>query len=89
MTKKKADNQNVAGKEGVIEEPINSATESNENANMTDEKGDDADTVAEAPAVEEVDWKDKYLRLQAVQAPVCLSRLLSGLESFLPREIAQ
>ncbi|MBR6656314.1 MAG: nucleotide exchange factor GrpE [Alistipes sp.] len=65
MTKKKADNQNVAEKEGVIEEPINPATESNENANMTDEKGDDADTVAEAPAVEEVDWKDKYLRLQA------------------------
>ncbi|MBQ5648299.1 MAG: nucleotide exchange factor GrpE [Alistipes sp.] len=65
MTKKKADNQNVAEKEGVIEEPIDSATENDKNANMADEKGEGDDTVSEAPAVEEVDWKDKYLRLQA------------------------
>ncbi len=65
MTKKTTENQNVEEKEVVVEDAATPTPESEADANMADEKEQDADTVAEAPKVEETDWKDKYLRLQA------------------------
>ena len=65
MTKKQADNQIVEEKEGFAEGAENPAAESDANANMAEEAEASADTVAEEPKVEEIDWKDKYLRLQA------------------------
>ena len=65
MTKKQADNQIVEEKEGFAEGAENPAAESDANANMAEEAEASADTVAEEPKVEEIDWKDKCLRLQA------------------------
>ena len=66
MTKKTSENQNVEEKESVVEETTASTNNSNANANMADEKEQDADTVTEeSPKAEEVDWRDKYIRLQA------------------------
>ena len=65
MTKKKIDNQNIDEKEGVVEEGANPTVENDANANMAEEGEASADTVAEEPKAEEIDWKDKYLRLQA------------------------
>ena len=66
MTKKQAENQAVEEKEVVVEESATATNEGEANANMTEEQAQCADTVAEeAPKVEEIDWKDKYLRLQA------------------------
>lgn len=73
MTKKQADNQIVEEKEGFVEGEGYPNCEGEPCANMAEEAEESADTVAEeqkteneeAPKVEEVDWKDKYLRLQA------------------------
>ena len=65
MTKKQADNQNVEEKEVFVEGEGTPNGESEPCANMADEQEAAADTVAEEPKVEEIDWKDKYLRLQA------------------------
>ena len=65
MTNKTSENQTVEEKEGVVEEGATTATENEANANMAEEAEASADTVAEEPKVEEIDWKDKYLRLQA------------------------
>ena len=65
MTQKKIDNQNIDEKEGVVEEGANPTVENDANANMAEEGEASADTVAEEPKAEEIDWKDKYLRLQA------------------------
>ena len=66
MTKKQAENQVVEEKEVVVEESATATNEGEANANMSEEQAQCADTVAEeAPKVEEIDWKDKYLRLQA------------------------
>ncbi len=65
MKKQGTDNQNVEEKETVVDEAATSTNEGDANANMTDDKESETDTVAEEPKVEEIDWKDKYLRLQA------------------------
>ena len=66
MKKKGTENQNVEEKERVVDEAATPTNGGEENANMTEEKEQEADTVAEeAPKAEEVDWRDKYLRLQA------------------------
>ena len=65
MTKKTAENQTVEEKEVVVEETANPTAENDANANMAEENEAATDTVAEEPKVEEIDWKDKYLRLQA------------------------
>ena len=66
MNKQKTENQSVEEKEVVVEETATSTNEGNANANMAEEQAQGADTVAEeAPKVEEIDWRDKYLRLQA------------------------
>ena len=73
MTKKQADNQVVEEKEGFVEGEGYPNCEGEPCANMAEEAEESADTVAEAsvaekeeaPKVEEIDWKDKYLRLQA------------------------
>ncbi len=71
MTKENIENQNIDEQEGVVEEGATPATENDTNANMAEENEGETDTVAEAqaaeeaPKVEEIDWKDKYLRLQA------------------------
>ena len=65
MTKKQADNQVVEEKEGIVEETANPTAENDANVNMAEEEQQNADTVAEEPKAEEIDWKDKYLRLQA------------------------
>lgn len=65
MTKKTAENQTVEEKEVVVEETANPTAENDANANMAEENEAAADTVAEEPKAEEIDWKDKYLRLQA------------------------
>ena len=66
MNKQKAENQSVEEKEVVVEETATSTNEGDTNANMAEGEEQGADTVAEAaPKVEEIDWRDKYLRLQA------------------------
>jgi molecular chaperone GrpE len=65
MTKKQADNQNVEEKEVFVEGEGTPNCEGEPCANMSEEQEAAADTVAEEPKVEEIDWKDKYLRLQA------------------------
>ena len=70
MTKKQAENQVVEEKEGFVEGQDCPNGEGEPCANMAEENEAAADTVAEeqkieAPKVEEIDWKDKYLRLQA------------------------
>ena len=66
MKKKGTENQNVEEKESVIEETAASTNEGGTNANMAEETEQATDTVSEeAPKAEEVDWRDKYLRLQA------------------------
>ena len=70
MTKKQAENQVVEEKEGFVEGQGCPNGEGEPCANMAEENEAAADTVAEeqkveAPKIEEIDWKDKYLRLQA------------------------
>ena len=73
MTKKKAENQVVEEKEGFVEGDGYPNCEGEPCANMAEEAEATADTVAEEPAdekeeapkAEEIDWRDKYLRLQA------------------------
>ena len=65
MTKKRAENQTVEEKEVVVEDTATATPNAETDANMAEEKEQGADTVAEEPKVEEIDWKDKYLRLQA------------------------
>jgi molecular chaperone GrpE len=66
MNKQKTENQSVEEKEVVVEETATSTNKGDANANMAEEQAQGADTVAEeAPKVEEIDWRDKYLRLQA------------------------
>ena len=67
MTKETVENQVVEEKEVFVEGEGNPNCEGEPCANMAEEN-EGADTVAEeqeAPKVEEVDWRDKYLRLQA------------------------
>ncbi len=69
MTKKTSENQVVEEKEGFVEGEGYPNCEGEPCANMAEEENGDADTVTEEqpaePKAEEVDWKDKYLRLQA------------------------
>ena len=76
MTKKTAENQVVEEKEGFVEGEGYPNCEGEPCANMADEEQPQTDTVAEennneeqaeeeAPKVEEIDWKDRYIRLQA------------------------
>ena len=70
MTKKTAENQVVEEREGFAQGEGYPNCEGEPCANMAEENEAAADTVAEeqkveAPKVEEIDWKDKYLRLQA------------------------
>ena len=71
MTKKTSENQNVEEREGVVGAEGTPNCEGEGCANMADDENKGADTVteeteeAEAPKAEEVDWRDKYLRLQA------------------------
>ena len=65
MTKKTSENQVVDEKDGVVEETTAQSADATTNANMADETETSTDTVAEEPSVEEIDWKDRYIRLQA------------------------
>ena len=65
MTTKTAENQFVEEKEGFVEGEGCPNCEGEPCANMTEDEEQGADTVAEEPKVEEVDWRDKYIRLQA------------------------
>ena len=65
MTKKTSENQVVDEKDGVVEETTAQSADATANANMADETEASTDTVAEEPSVEEIDWKDRYIRLQA------------------------
>ena len=65
MTKKTSENQVVDEKDGVVEETTAQSADATTNANMADETEASTDTVAEEPSVEEIDWKDRYIRLQA------------------------
>ena len=69
MTKKQADNQIVEEKEGFVDGENYPNCEGESCANMAEEEQAPADTMAEekpaAPTADEIDWKDKYLRLQA------------------------
>ncbi len=75
MTKKTADNQVVEEREGFVDGEGYPNCEGEPCANMAEEMKDETDTVAEeqaeeqtaeeAPKVEEIDWKDRYIRLQA------------------------
>lgn len=66
MKKETTDNQIVEEKEGLVEGEGCPNGEGESCANMAEEDKAATDTVAEeAPKVEEIDWKDKYLRLQA------------------------
>ena len=65
MTKKTSENQVVDEKDGVVEETTAQSADATANANMADETETSTDTVAEEPKVEEIDWKDRYIRLQA------------------------
>ena len=65
MTKETAENQVVEEKDVFVEGEGNPNCEGEPCANMAEEQEAAAETVAEEPKVEEIDWKDKYLRLQA------------------------
>ena len=65
MTKKTAENQTVEEREGFAEGEGYPNCEGEPCANMAEETNEAADTVAEEPKVEEIDWKDKFMRLQA------------------------
>ena len=66
MKKKGTENQSVEEKESVVEETAASTNDGGANANMAEETEQTTDTVSEeAPKAEEIDWRDKYLRLQA------------------------
>ena len=74
MTKKNAENQVVEEKEGFAGGDGYPNCEGEPCANMADETKDETDTVAEeqteeqteeTPKTEEIDWKDRYIRLQA------------------------
>ena len=79
MTKKTAENQVVEEKEGFLDGEGYPNCEGEPCANMAEEAKDETDTVAEesvaaeqaqeqaqeAPKVEDIDWKDRYIRLQA------------------------
>ena len=65
MTKKTSENQVVDEKDGVVEETTAQSADATTNANMADETETSTDTVAEEPKVEEIDWRDRYIRLQA------------------------
>ena len=70
MTKKTAENQIVEEREGFVEGEAYPNCEGEPCANMAEEQSE-TDTVAEdqkseeTPKAEEIDWKDKYIRLQA------------------------
>ena len=70
MNKKTAKNQVIDEKEGFVEGEGYPNCEGEPCANMAEEQPE-TDTVAEeqkseeAPKAEEIDWKDKYIRLQA------------------------
>ena len=64
----KTENQTINEKEEVLDEQETTSCDEGSCANMAEEEQPKADTVSEeneAPAVEEIDWKDKYIRLQA------------------------
>ena len=66
MKKQGTENQNVEEKESVVGENATSTNEGGADANMAEQTEQTTDTVSEeAPKVEEIDWRDKYLRLQA------------------------
>ena len=71
MKTKKTENQQVDEKAGFVEGDGYPNCEGEPCANMADENQQSADTVAEepksedTPKAEEVDWRDKYIRLQA------------------------
>ena len=66
MKKKGTENQNVEEKESIVEETATSTNEGATDANMAEEAEQATDTVSEeSPKVEEIDWRDKCLRLQA------------------------
>ena len=65
MTTKTSENQTVEEREGFVEGEGYPNCEGEPCANMAEEENSGADTVAEAPKAEEVDWRDKYIRLQA------------------------
>ena len=70
MNKKIAENQVIDEKESFVEDEGCPNCEGEPCANMAEEKPE-TDTVAEeqkadeTPKVEDIDWKDKYIRLQA------------------------
>ena len=64
----KTENQTINEKEEVLDEQETTSCDEGSCANMAEEEQPKADTVSEeneAPAVEEIDWRDKYIRLQA------------------------
>ena len=65
MTTKTSENQTVEEREGFVEGEGYPNCEGEPCANMAEEENGGADTVAGAPKAEEVDWRDKYIRLQA------------------------
>jgi molecular chaperone GrpE len=65
MKKETAENQVVEEKEGFVEGEGCPNNESEPCDKMAEDTESSTDTVAEEPKVEEIDWKDKYLRLQA------------------------
>ena len=71
MTKKTAENQVVEEKEGFAQGEGYPNCEGEPCANMADDQEPATDTVAEEqtaeedPKAEEIDWKDRYIRLQA------------------------
>ena len=73
MKTKKTENQQVDEKAGFVEGEGYPNCEGEPCANMADENQQSADTVAEepksesedTPKAEEIDWRDKYIRLQA------------------------
>lgn len=75
MKTKKTENQRVDEKEGFVDGEGYPNCEGEPCANMAEDTKDETDTVAEEqaeeqvaeeqPKVEEIDWKDRYIRLQA------------------------
>ena len=65
MKSNKIENQVIDEQEDVVSGENCPNCEGESCANMAEEQEAAADTVAEEPKVEEIDWKDKYLRLQA------------------------
>ena len=65
MKKDTTENQVVEEKEGFVEGEGCPNNEGEPCDKMAEDAEASTDTVAEEPKVEEIDWKDKYLRLQA------------------------